>query len=122
MKARSGSEKRQRQRAVRVRLNDAERTELETRAGDRELSLAGFIRECALDHAGPRARRRVPVDRELLARTNADLNRIGSNLNQIARVLNSRESVALRAIEATTAELLVTLAAVRRAAGYDRQG
>jgi Bacterial mobilisation protein (MobC) len=120
-KLRSGSEKRQRGNLT-IRLDEAERAKLKTRAGDRALSLAAYIRLCALGDSGPRARRRAPVNGELLARANADLNRIGNNLNQIARVLNRKESVAMRAIEATTAELLVCLAAVRRAAGYDPKG
>jgi hypothetical protein len=120
--SRSGSEKRQRQRAVRVRLDDEERIELETRAGDRELSLAAYIRLCALGDSGPRVRRRVSLDRQLLARARMDLKRIGNNVNQIARVLNSKESVALHAIEAVSVELSATLADLRRATIYDREG
>jgi Bacterial mobilisation protein (MobC) len=86
------------------------------------LSLAAHMRLCALGDQGPRARRRPPVDRVLLARTNADLNRIGNNLNQIARALNIQESVALPGIEAARAELLEALAGIRRALGHDRQG
>lgn len=121
-KRRSGSQKRQRAKAVLVPLLSEERAAVEERAATAGLSLAAFGRSCMLGDAGPRARKRAPVDRELLARTNADLNRVGSNLNQIARALNAGGSVILSEIAATSHELLATLTDIRRALGYDRQG
>ena len=65
---------------------------------------------------------------------NADLNRVGNNINQIARVLNiaaldeagtdlARQVQELdRTIMAAMTELSATLAAIRGALGYDRQG
>jgi hypothetical protein len=99
-----------------------ERTAVEERAATAGLSLAAYGRSCMLGDAGPRARKRAPVDRELLARTNADLNRVGNNLNQIAHALNAGGSVILSEIAATSRELLATLTDIRRALGYDRQG
>jgi hypothetical protein len=131
-KSRSGSETRQRNHAVRVRLDDAEREALEARAG--ELSLAAYMRASSFGDAGPRARRRAPVDRDLLARTNAEINRVGSNLNQISRTLNiaaldkdDRELAKTigelsAPIAAAVAEVSATLSAIRRALGYDSQG
>jgi hypothetical protein len=121
-KRRSGSQKRQRARAVLVPLLDEERAAVEERATTAGLSLAAYGRTCMLGAAGPRARKRAPVDRELLARTNADLNRVGNNLNQIAHALNAGGSVILSEIAATSRELLATLTDIRRALGYDRQG
>jgi hypothetical protein len=66
--------------------------------------------------------RRAPVDRELLAHTNADLNRVGNNLNQIARALNRGQADAPSVIEAATDELRHVLVKLRQALGYDRQG
>jgi uncharacterized hydantoinase/oxoprolinase family protein len=122
-KRRSGSEKRQRATGpVLVRLLPEERAAVEERAATAGLSLAAYSRSCMLGDAGPRARKRAPVDRELLARTNADLNRVGNNLNQIAHALNAGGSVILSEITATSRELLATLTDIRRALGYDRQG
>jgi hypothetical protein len=74
---------------------------------------------------------------ELLARNNAELNHIGSNLNQTTRALNELVLIAreigndplaranLDAVERTRAiiaDLAVTFAANRYAAGYDREG
>lgn len=121
-KRKSGSETRQRQHVRRARYDDAELIAFEERARASGLDDGAYIRACTLGDAGPRARKRPPVDRDLLARTNADLNRVGSNLNQIAHALNAGGSVILGEIAATSRELLATLTDIRRALGYDRQG
>jgi hypothetical protein len=121
-KARSGSETRQRDHRKTLRFDEAELAQLEARAGQAGLALGAYLRACALETAGPRARRRAPVDRELLARTNADLNRIGNNLNQIARSLNRGRDAERQEIASSTDELRAALAALRQALGYDRQG
>ena len=74
-----------------------------------------------LKSAGVRAKPRPSVDRELLARANADLNRVGNNINQIARAFNSGLDPPFTLAEAM-AELRNALTAIRRAAGYDSQG
>jgi hypothetical protein len=125
--------KRQRQHVLPLRADDTERAELEARASASGLSLGAYLRACALGDAGPRARRRPSVEREQLARANAEINRVGSNLNQIARTLNiaaledpgtelARQVRDLdQPIAAALSELSVTLAAIRGALGYDRQ-
>jgi len=57
------------------------------------MSLASFMRTCALGDAGPRARRSPPVNAELLAYAVSALNKTGSNLNQIAHRLNAAQAV-----------------------------
>ena len=126
--------KRRRSHVVQLRADDAERAELEARAGASGLSIGAYLRASGLGDAGPRSRPRPPVEREMLARTNADLNRVGSNLNQIARTLNiaaldeTGVDLAQRVTEidqplmAVLSELSVTLAAIRGALGYDSQG
>jgi hypothetical protein len=128
---------RKRQRVVRFRLDDAESDALEERARASGLAVGAYLRACGLGDAGPRARRRAPVDRELLARTNAELNRVGNNLNQIARALNEivleeteapRDRLAQLVAEleqpnrAGMDELTGVLREIRRALGYDSQG
>ena len=88
-KRRSGSQKRQRGKgAVLVSLLPAERALAEEKAGAAGLSLSAYGRACMLGDAGPRARRRLSVDRAALAHAVAEFNRAGGNLNQIARALN----------------------------------
>ena len=118
-KPRSGSEKRQRKHVARIRLDDAEFEKLDERARASGLSMAAYLRARALDTAGLRAKPRPSVDRELLARANADLNRVGNNINQIAHALNSGRDPPLILAEAMD-ELRGTLTAIRRAAGYGR--
>ncbi len=90
LKVRSGSETRQRHAPpARMRLTPGERSQLEAAAERAGMSVGAFMRQQCLDTAGPRAVRRPPVERAALAQILAQLGKCGSNLNQIARVLNS---------------------------------
>jgi hypothetical protein len=80
--------RRQRRHVEQYRTDDAEHAELVARARDAGLSAGAYSRTVLLGDAGPRARRRAPVDRELLAHNNAALNRVGNNLNQLVRLLH----------------------------------
>jgi hypothetical protein len=105
-----GSEKRQRARgAILVRLLPDERAAIEKKARQTGLSLASFLRTCGLGTPGPRAKRSAPVDAEALARATAALNKVGSNLNQIAHVLNAGGS------GVTTQQCFAAMAEVRAA-------
>jgi len=85
----AGSEKRQRQNVVRVRLNDTERSEILERADRAGLSVAGYLRTAVLDQPAPRQSRRPPVNKQELAQVLAAIGKLGSNVNQMARVANS---------------------------------
>jgi len=114
--------RRRRNHVEQFRTDDAEHAALEARAREAGLSIGAYARACSLGDAGPRAKRRPPVNGELVARANAEMNRAGNNLNQIAHALNAGGSVVLAEIVATGRELLDVLALYRQAAGYDRQG
>ena len=62
---------------------------MQAKAAEAGLSVASFLRASALGDAGPRARRAPTVEKELLGAAIAALNKVGSNVNQIARALNS---------------------------------
>src|SRR3954471_1384234 len=80
-KRRSGSEKRQRaNKPILVRLLPEERAAVEEKAATAGMTMAAYARACMLGDSGPRARKQPPVNRQLLARANGDLNRVGSNL------------------------------------------
>ena len=72
------------------------------------MSRASFGRAAMLGTAGPRARRSPPVNAEALARATAAVNKAGSNLNQIARILNAAQA-------AGTAEILAAAATAQAA-------
>ncbi|UWQ55001.1 plasmid mobilization protein [Leisingera caerulea] len=70
-----------------VRLNDRERTEIERRARAGGVTLSRLVRHAALSVKLPA--RRANIDAEAVAA----LNRIGCNLNQIARAGNISKSL-----------------------------
>jgi hypothetical protein len=136
-KVRSGSEHRQRLHVKRCRYDDAELAAFEARARASGLTDGAFIRAATLGDAGPRAQRQrshMPViEAQALARNNAELNMIGSNLNQAVRALNeialdegngrlAQVAHLTGPILAVLDELRLTLAANRSALGHDREG
>jgi len=107
---RSGSQKRQRNHKIGVGCDAAEFVIIEHNAREAGMSLASYLRSCALGSPGPRARRSPPVNAEALAHATAALNKVGSNLNQIARVLNAGGATV------TSHECFAALVEVRAAA------
>ena len=85
----AGSEKRQRTRDIRVRLTPEEYDRVKLAADNTGLALGAFARAAMLDNPGPRATRKPPVARQELTRILGQLGKIGSNVNQIARAINS---------------------------------
>ena len=100
----SGSEKRQR-RGYSIRLLPDEHAAIVGKARAAGMSFASYMRACALGDAGPRARRSPTLNAELLAYAVAALNKIGSNLNQIARILNAAQAVGATECMAVLAEV-----------------
>jgi hypothetical protein len=142
-KTRRGSEKRKRSAGILVKLTPADHQRLKAEAAAAGMSAAGYLASGRLgdeiaDRPRLRVRSRLPkLDTELLARNNAELNHIGSNENQRTRVLNELRMYA-REIGADRLERIIaddleqtraiandirrTLAANRRAFGYDSEG
>jgi len=85
----SGSDKRQRNRRITLRYTDDEFNRIAAKADRAGLAVAAFLRASALDgDAGPRARRRPPVDHKALRQLLGECGRVGNNIHQIARRLN----------------------------------
>jgi hypothetical protein len=89
----SGSQKRQRVKSLQIALTLEESMVVRERAAGAGLSLSSYGRAALLGEPGPRARRSPTLNAELLAHAVAQLNKVGSNLNQIARILNSGRAV-----------------------------
>jgi len=85
---RSGSESRRATDRVTFRLLPAERASVEARADAAGLSLGGYIRSLLFAAPLMRSRRRPSIQVLTLARLLAELNKIGSNINQLARCAN----------------------------------
>ena len=78
-----------RRHVVTVRLNDGEHEELRRQAGKARQRVPEFIRQRVLER-----RLQIGSPRQLGVAEFRELNRIGVNLNQIARALNQRSDVA----------------------------
>ncbi len=83
------SENRIRKKVVTVRFSEDERDKLLEGAEALGLSLGAFIRLRTIGEAGKRHKKRPPADRAELTRLLSHLGKIGSNLNQMARRINS---------------------------------
>jgi len=116
---RSGSQNRARERKIPVACDDEEFLLIDERAREVGLSRPSFLRACGLGTPGPRARRSPPVNAEALGRATAALNKVGSNLNQIAHVLNAgRSTVTAQECFAALAEVRASAAAIRVLLGH----
>lgn len=72
-----------------VRLSHAERAALEARAADAGLSVSDYARAVLVQAAPPRRRKASSGTGRLSVAELRELNAVGVNLNQIARVMNT---------------------------------
>jgi Bacterial mobilisation protein (MobC) len=122
-KARDWSKaKRQRTEQIVTRWTPQERAELEARSARAGLTATAYLRQQALGGAGPRARRRPPVDADALLMLEGQLGRIGNNLNQLARAANAGGWPSAFAIEDATQALMATCDAIVAALGKGPSG
>jgi hypothetical protein len=103
----SAGEVRRRVHKVDTRWDGIEHASLVAAAQTAGLTKGGYIRALVLGCPGPRSQRAPSVNALALAQATAALNKVGSNLNQIARVLNSGGA------NLTTKEYLSALREVR---------
>jgi hypothetical protein len=111
-RTRSGSQKRRRNRNIGIPVDPDEYAVIEAKAHASGLSIAGFGRFTMLGTPGPRARRSPPINAEALALATAAVNKVGSNLNQIARVLNSGHAAGTEEIRSAAAVATNALSAI----------
>jgi hypothetical protein len=123
-----GTDKRQRDKTVTVRLTKDEHEALESLSSRSGLAVGAFIRAAAFGDSGPRAQRRPPADHRALRQILGLCGRIGNNLNQIAKHLNADGQVSLHELkEALTAYLdirtaILTALTMKTEAAHDHQG
>ena len=92
-------EKRQRNRRIDFRLTEAEYAEVRRKADRAGYTVGAYVRAAVLGSPGPRAQRLPPTNKAELVRLRAEVNKVGSNLNQIARALNTGRKPPLKAVE-----------------------
>lgn len=100
-----GTEKRVRDYILPIRLSQDERAVVEAAAERAGLSVGSYARQTLLGAPTPRQVRRPPVERKELVKLLAELGKIGSNLNQIAKAVNSGSLVYTGEIDAELAGL-----------------
>ncbi len=118
----SGTDKRQRGETVTVRLTRDERDTLKALSSRAGLATGAFMRAAAFGDAGPRARRRPPVDHKALRQLLGECGRVGNNINQIARRLNAGEPIDIPELRAALAAYLEIRAAILRALAMETVG
>jgi len=94
-KSKHGSEKRQRNKITPIRWASDEFNKVAAKADKAGLTFGAFIRALGLGDAGPRARRRRPINDQVLVKIMGLHGKYGSNLNQIAYKLNANAQDAL---------------------------
>jgi uncharacterized protein (DUF1778 family) len=93
-----------RESIIRVRFTAAEKIQIQKAASSRGLTVSDFIRVLAIN-ASPLFRKATP-ERAAFIKGLAELGKIGSNLNQIARAINRKQAGAggseeLRGVDAS---------------------
>ena len=91
--ARSGTEQRQKSGQLAFRVSPEERAQIEAAADAAELTIGSFVRGKMLKKIVTKEVRRPSIDREILGRALGMLGKVGSNINQIAKHLNSGGNV-----------------------------
>jgi hypothetical protein len=121
MEKKHGSENREREKQVFLRVNDEEKAMIEARAKRAGLTVAGYLRAVIFgaDTPQPRAARRPTVENETLARILGELGKSGSNLNQIARRVNQNQGLDAPAFAGLVAEIRAAVRALMEALGRD---
>ena len=121
----SGSEARRRHLRLSIRFTEQELSALAAKARHTGFALSSYARFVLVGTKPLRTARRPTVEKELLARTLGQLGKIGSNINQIARVLNRSPETA-SALTSMATELTAVLddlralrAAVMKALGRE---
>jgi hypothetical protein len=89
---------------ITVRCTPETRAAYTAAAARAGLSVGAYLRVMAEGTAGPRARRRPPLEREAIAQLLGHVGRVGGNVNQIARALNMTGAVPQQAAIARAAE------------------
>src|SRR5208337_3011648 len=113
----SGSDKRRRSHQSLIRWTDDEFTSVTDKADKSGLAVAAFMRAVALGNPGPRAQRRPPVDHKVLRQYLGQVGRLGNNINQIARALNSGEKANLPELQEVLRACIDVLNGINAALG-----
>ena len=102
---------------ITIRLSAEERAQLDERAARAGLMIGSYVREAVFGKPMPRQVRRPPVEKQELARLLGALGRIGGNINQLARAVNTGDEADRTALYGAWADLRAMRDAVLKALG-----
>lgn len=105
-----------------VRLSDAERAELVRRANEAGLSIGGYWKSAVFNTPPPRKSIRHSMDHIEVAKLLPQLGKIGSNVNQLARQINTEGNVSLPELIRALDDIATMRAAIMSALGYHESG
>ena len=114
---RSGSQKRERSKTWQIAMTPDEYVVAQDKAQASGLTPSSYGRAVLLGSPGLRAKRAPPINAELLAHAVAQLNKVGSNLNQIAHTLNAGRAAGAQESTETLALVRAAVAQVLEATG-----
>ena len=103
---------------INVRCTPAEHAAIVTAAAEAGLMAGPYLRQLGTGSAGPRARRRAPIDQDELARLLGAIGKLGANINQLAHAANATGArPAMAALAGIGAELAAMRGALIKALG-----
>ena len=101
-----------------IRFSEKQRIELQRRADQAGgLSIAGYIKFTVLDQP-PRKLRQPTIDRVAIAQLLGQLGRVGSNINQIAKIGHIQGEFSIPELAIALNELIDMREAIMKALGY----
>jgi hypothetical protein len=104
--------------SLRVRLSPDDASQIAAKAQAAEVSVSTYIRVATLGYGGERAPRRQPSNDDVaLAKVLAQLGKIGSNLNQLARAANCGDWPSEPELVQSAREVRETCGEIMRALG-----
>lgn len=92
---------------------------LDAAAESEHITVPSYVRDFLLKAPGVRTRRRTRADMAALSKLIAELNRVGGNINQIARAANYGEQPESAWLRDGLTALLDTMKRVRAAMGFE---
>jgi hypothetical protein len=118
----SGSETRKRQGEIKMRVDSAEKAEVQNRAARSGLSVAGFLRVLVFGKDAPQlpAARRPTLEMAMLGGLRFELRKIGGRLQQIVDHLKQGKDFDGHAFNVIYAEYSAILKMIYQAVGQDK--
>jgi hypothetical protein len=115
--SRRGSEKRQRERIISVRVKEHERLKIEANAAAVDLCASSFLRVLGTGQQRPSERRRPNPDLRQVSKLLAEFGRVGGNVHQLVKEMNFGGIPRAAELEAAGREVRALVAAAIKALG-----